>query len=127
MSKEEGLGLLACAIENGCDVGAYRLGLTLHFEFYTDGNTLGEYDVKPHSKASRLQVVHISDLHLRPENDLELLKKLTNQHKSNLDHKDLTSFFTNKPEFVNELAIVLRCKDTVPADIMILVMLALAV
>ncbi|BFI34167.1 E3 ubiquitin-protein ligase HUWE1 [Marchantia polymorpha subsp. ruderalis] len=165
--KEEGLGLLACAIENGCDVDAYRLGSTLHFEFYADGNTQGEDDVKPPSKASGLQVVHISDLHLRPENDLELLKKLTDQHKvppslrfslltrirfarafasltsrrqyicirllaftvllqSNPDHEDLTAFFINEPEFVNELVTVLRCEDTVPEDIRILAVLALA-
>ena len=33
-SKEEGVGLFLCVVENGCDVVASQLGSTLHFEFY---------------------------------------------------------------------------------------------
>ena len=32
--KEEGLGLIASAVPNGCDPIACELGCTLHFEFY---------------------------------------------------------------------------------------------
>ncbi|KAL2630710.1 hypothetical protein R1flu_015396 [Riccia fluitans] len=165
--KEEGLGLLACAIENGCDVDAFRLGSTLHFEFYADGSSQGDDEAKGPQKVTGLQVIHIPDLHLRAENDLQLLKALIDQYsvppnlrfslltrirfarafasltsrrqyicirllaftvllQSNPDHEDLTAFFINEPEFVNELVTVLRCEDTVPEDIRILAVLALA-
>ncbi|KAL3688671.1 hypothetical protein R1sor_014980 [Riccia sorocarpa] len=165
--KEEGLGLLACAVENGCDADSFKLGSTLHFEFYADGSSQGEEEAKAPEKVIGLQVIHIPDLHLRAENDLQLLKDLIDQYsvppnlrfslltrirfarafasltsrrqyicirllaftvllQSNPDHEDLTAFFINEPEFVNELVTVLRCEDTVPEDIRILAVLALA-
>ena len=33
-SKEEGVGLFSCVVENGCDVAASQLGSTFDFEFY---------------------------------------------------------------------------------------------
>lgn len=161
--KEEGLGLLACA-QDACDESARRLGATLHFEFYAESDsspTHGE------TNTSGLRVIHIPDLHLRPEGDLQLLKQLVDQHQvpsnlrfslltrirfarafanlelrrqhirirllaftvllqSNPDHEDLTAFFINEPEFVDELVTVLRYEDSVPEEIRLLAILALA-
>jgi hypothetical protein len=162
--KEEGLGLLACAVDNGCDANACRLGATLHFEFYTENDSSSSHgEINP----SGLRVIHIPDLHLRLEEDLQLLKQLVDQYQvpsnlrfslltrirfarafanlssrrqhirirllaftvllqSNPDHEDLTAFFINEPEFVDELVTVLRYEDTVPEEIRLLAILALA-
>jgi len=163
--KEEGLGLLACAIENGCDPDACKLGATLHFEFYAEGGDASHYNHQ--AKSTGLQVIHICELHRRSEGDLELLRQLVEQYKvppnlrfmlltrlrfarafvnlslrrqyicvrllaftvllqSSPDHEDLTAFFINEPEFVDELVSLLRCEETVPEDIRILALLALA-
>ncbi|CAM6105472.1 unnamed protein product [Calypogeia fissa] len=165
--KEEGLGLLSCATEGGCDEDACRLGSTLHFEFYADGNPQEEDEGKVLVRPSGLQVIHIPDIHLRVEADLQLLKQFSDLYnvplslrfsfltrirfarafvslssrrqyirirllaftvllQSNPDHEDLTAFFINEPEFVNELVSLLRCENTVPESIRILAVLALA-
>lgn len=162
--KEEGLGLLACAVDNGCDANARKLGATLHFEFYAEVDSSGGPD---ENKPSGLQVINIPDLQLHTEGDLQLLKQLVDQHQvppnlrfslltrirfaraftdvtcrrqyicirllaftvllqSNPDHEDLAAFFINEPEFVDELVTVLRYEDTVPEDIRLLAVLALA-
>uniref|UniRef100_A0A7I4AEX4 HECT-type E3 ubiquitin transferase n=1 Tax=Physcomitrium patens TaxID=3218 RepID=A0A7I4AEX4_PHYPA len=162
--KEEGLGLLACAMDNGCDANACKLGSTVHFEFYAESDSSSSHG---ETNAPGLKVIHIVDLHLRPEGDLQLLKLLVDQYQvpshlrfslltrirfarafaniesrrqhirirllaftvllqSNPDHEDLTAFFINEPEFVDELVTVLRYEDTVPEDIRLLAILALA-
>lgn len=74
--KEEGLGLTACALENGCDPIADQLGCTLHFEFYT----VDELDSK--SEATRgLQIIHLSNVNSSKENDLQLLDNLVKDYK----------------------------------------------
>lgn len=162
--KEEGLGLLACAGDNGCDANAQKLGATLHFEFYAEVDSSCSPD---ENKPSGLQVINIPNLQLHTEGDLQLLKQLVDQHQvppnlrfslltrirfaraftdvtcrrqyicirllaftvllqSNPDHEDLAAFFINEPEFVDELVTVLRYEDTVPEDIRLLAVLALA-
>ncbi|MCO5577300.1 hypothetical protein L7F22_031127 [Adiantum nelumboides] len=77
--KEEGLGLLSCATEGGCDADASRLGSTLHYEFYEDGMSKEGAASGKGSAASGLQVIHIPDVHLHPKNDLLLFKQLLDE------------------------------------------------
>eukprot|EP01018_Ginkgo_biloba_P030617 Gb_17424 [translate_table: standard] len=79
-SKEEGLGLFSCVVENGCDDVACDLGSTLHFEFYSDG-TLGTRENMKVRNVSGLQVIHIPDLHLQLENGLVLLQQLVDKYQ----------------------------------------------
>lgn len=165
--KEEGLGLLACSTENGTDPVTYQLGSALHFEFYADESVQkGDSEVAL-SRDPGLQVIHIPDLSMNSESDLQLLKHLVDEYKvpvglrfslltrlrfarafSRLDTRrqyicirllaftvlvqasndtnDLSAFFTNEPEFVNELVTLVRFDDVVPEDIRILAILALA-
>ncbi|PPD95047.1 hypothetical protein GOBAR_DD07921 [Gossypium barbadense] len=74
--KEEGLGLIACAIQNGCDTVAYDLGCTLHFEFYASN------EVSSSEQSTRgLQIIHLPNINAHPETDLELLNKLVGEYK----------------------------------------------
>ncbi|TXG67972.1 hypothetical protein EZV62_009247 [Acer yangbiense] len=74
--KEEGLGLISCAVQNGCDPIAYELGCTLHFEFYA----LNELSVSEQSTQG-LQIIHLPNISTSPETDLELLNKLVEEFK----------------------------------------------
>ena len=135
-SKEEGLGLVACAMEN-----ALMLGSNLHFEFYLDMQDLKSEGVD--NRLTGLKVIH-KDLQNECKYELDLLQELINEYKvpanlrfslftrlrfaksftylhtrrqylsirllafiillqSNPDAEDLSSFFNNEPEFVNEL------------------------
>jgi hypothetical protein len=60
--KKEGLRLLACTIENGCDPNACKLEATLHFEFYAKGGDAFHYNHQ--AKSTKLQVFHICDSHM---------------------------------------------------------------
>ncbi|KAG7600674.1 UBA-like superfamily [Arabidopsis suecica] len=71
--KEEGLGLTSCATENSCDQVSLQLGCTLHFEFYAS-------DESPSELPGGLQVIHVPDVSMRAESDLELLNKLVIDH-----------------------------------------------
>ncbi|KAF6153803.1 hypothetical protein GIB67_001036 [Kingdonia uniflora] len=64
--KEEGLGLLACSVEEGRDQVAFELGCTLYFEFYAIND----------SPNQGLQVIHLPNINTREESNLELLDKL---------------------------------------------------
>ncbi|XP_038903258.1 E3 ubiquitin-protein ligase UPL1 isoform X2 [Benincasa hispida] len=71
--KEEGLGLIACALQNGCSQVTHELGCTLHFEFYAlneSGSDITE------QLAKGLQIIHLPNVSSCLENDLELLSKL---------------------------------------------------
>ncbi|XP_010542518.1 PREDICTED: E3 ubiquitin-protein ligase UPL1-like isoform X2 [Tarenaya hassleriana] len=67
--KEEGLGLTSCATETGCDQISRQLGCTLHFEFYDSSDSSTELP-------EGLQIIHVPDVNLHSESDLELLNKL---------------------------------------------------
>jgi E3 ubiquitin-protein ligase HUWE1 len=164
--KEEGLGLLACAMDNGCDIDACKLGAALHFEFYAEGDA-SDSSSNSDRNISGLQVIHIPELHMQTEGDLEFLQQLVERYKvpprlrfslltrlrfarafphlssrrqyicirllaftvllqSNPDHEDLTTFFINEPEFLDELVTILQCEDTVPEEIRLFAVLALA-
>ncbi|CAA7050793.1 unnamed protein product [Microthlaspi erraticum] len=71
--KEEGLGLASCATENSCDQVSHQLGCTLHFEFYASNESSSELP-------GGLQVIHVPDVSMRAESDLELLNKLVTDH-----------------------------------------------
>ncbi|XP_047178631.1 E3 ubiquitin-protein ligase UPL1-like isoform X1 [Vigna umbellata] len=78
--KEEGLGLIASAVPDGCDHIACELGCTLHFEFYAVNEP--ESDIKvAEPLVQGLQIIHLSDIDKRVETDLELLHKLVTEYK----------------------------------------------
>ncbi|XP_031403999.1 E3 ubiquitin-protein ligase UPL1-like isoform X2 [Punica granatum] len=74
--KEEGLGLVACALPNGCDPIAQELGSTLHFEFYADKDSANEQQT-----GEGLKIIHLPSVSSCPESDLELLDKLIKEYK----------------------------------------------
>ncbi|KAI3456803.1 hypothetical protein Pfo_013466, partial [Paulownia fortunei] len=78
--KEEGLGLISCALQNESDPIALELGSTLHFEFYAVNESLNEptFTEQP---TQGLQVIHMPDVNARKESDLELLNKLVVEYK----------------------------------------------
>lgn len=78
--KEEGLGLIECAVQDGCDPIAYELGCTLHFEFYALNGPSEESSAREQSTQG-LQIIHLPDINARPETDLELLNKLVAEFK----------------------------------------------
>ncbi|KAF8094776.1 hypothetical protein N665_0353s0007 [Sinapis alba] len=70
--KEEGFGLTSCATENSCDQVSHQLGCTLHFEFYASNESS--------ELRGGLQVIHVPDVSMREESDVELLNKLVSDH-----------------------------------------------
>ncbi|KAK6934616.1 HUWE1/Rev1, ubiquitin binding region [Dillenia turbinata] len=77
--KEEGLGLIPCAINNDFDLAAYELGCTLHFEFYVVNETGNE--IPAEQSMQGLQIIHLPNITARQETDLELLNKLVVEYK----------------------------------------------
>ncbi|KAK1417994.1 hypothetical protein QVD17_27130 [Tagetes erecta] len=71
--KDEGLGLVACALENVSDPVANELGSTLHFEFYENS------DVEKSTQG--LQIIHLPKINTYEKSDLELLHKLIEEYK----------------------------------------------
>lgn len=84
--KEEGLGLVSCAVEDGCDPTAYELGCSLHFEFYQVNESSNE------QTEQGLQIIYLPKVHTQPETDLELLNKLIKEYK--VPHKLRFSLLT---------------------------------
>ncbi|GJN12872.1 hypothetical protein PR202_ga31191 [Eleusine coracana subsp. coracana] len=144
-SKEEGLGLYSCVVanernqqeglclfpadmENKYDGTQHRLGSTLHFE-YNDSSGQDSDQTGDKSKPSNLCVIHIPDIHLQKEDNLSILKQCIDRFNVPPEHSDahdeLTSFFTNEPEYINELIRLVRSEDFVPGPIRALAMLAL--
>ncbi|CAL1384749.1 unnamed protein product [Linum trigynum] len=78
--KEEGLGLIACTVDNGCDPVAYELGCSLHFEFYGANESPCESQQTEES-IGRLQIIHLPNINTLPDTDLELLNKLVAEYK----------------------------------------------
>ncbi|XP_040986368.1 E3 ubiquitin-protein ligase UPL1-like isoform X1 [Juglans microcarpa x Juglans regia] len=78
--KEEGLGLIATAVQDGCDPIASELGCTMHFEFYASSEFSCELPAAEHSMQG-LQIIHLPDINSRLETDLELLSNLVAEYK----------------------------------------------
>ncbi|XP_047340664.1 E3 ubiquitin-protein ligase UPL1-like [Impatiens glandulifera] len=76
--KEEGLGLIACAVEDITNQNANELGSTLHFEFYAS-NEFSNETISLDSQG--LQIIHLPYSNSFKESDLELLSKLVIEHK----------------------------------------------
>ncbi|KAH9607668.1 hypothetical protein KSS87_011637, partial [Heliosperma pusillum] len=74
--KEEGLGLIACALENGRDSIAEQLGSTLLYEFYRVPECLSGTEATP-----GLQIIHVPKIDSRPESDLEILNMLVKEYQ----------------------------------------------
>ncbi|KAH7427928.1 hypothetical protein KP509_10G067500 [Ceratopteris richardii] len=164
--KEEGLGLVACAIEGGCDSNALRLASTLHFEFYVNSVWGADKD-EGVSKSTGLKIIHLESIQGSDQEVISLFCDLIERYKVplhlrfpllarlrfarsfsdlharrqylsirllafiilvqlNAHSEDLSAFYNNEPEFVNELVSLLLCEDTVPEDIRLLAVSALA-
>ncbi|XAR67357.1 Ubiquitin--protein ligase [Bertholletia excelsa] len=78
--KEEGLGLITCAIKDGPEPIAFELGSTLHFEFYAINESSSEQSAAQQSTQG-LQIIHLPNISSRQESDLELLNKLVLEYK----------------------------------------------
>ncbi|MQL77497.1 hypothetical protein Taro_009904 [Colocasia esculenta] len=79
-SKEEGLGLIACCLQSGCDSAASEIGSTLHFEFYAASDTSHECS-NTENACQGLQIIHVTNVNSYVKNDLELLNKLVEEYK----------------------------------------------
>lgn len=90
-SKEEGLGLIACSLQNGCDSVASEIGSSLHFEFYAVGDSPNELSDADHV-AQGLQAIHIPNISLSNNNDLMVLHQLVKEYK--VPHKLRFSLLT---------------------------------
>lgn len=77
--KEEGLGLVACALQNDSDPVAYDLGCTLHFEFYRVSDSSN--DPAAEQSTQGLQIIHFPRVSTCQDSDLELLSKLVADYK----------------------------------------------
>ncbi|CAA2959517.1 E3 ubiquitin- ligase UPL1 isoform X1 [Olea europaea subsp. europaea] len=78
--KEEGLGLISCAIPNGIDPIAYQLACTLHFEFYAVDESSSD-TISTEHPTKGLQIIHLPDVNSREESDVELLNNLVVEYK----------------------------------------------
>ncbi|GFZ07365.1 LOW protein: E3 ubiquitin ligase-like protein [Actinidia rufa] len=78
--KEEGLGLITCAIDDGSESIANELGSTLHFEFYAANESSNEIPAAELSTQG-LQIIHLPNINTCQESDLELLNKLVIDYK----------------------------------------------
>ncbi|KAK1274353.1 E3 ubiquitin-protein ligase UPL1 [Acorus gramineus] len=79
-AKEEGVGLIACSVESGCDPVAQELGSILHFQFYQVDDTSKEIEGVEQLNQG-LQVIHLPNISSYSETDLELLNKLVTEYK----------------------------------------------
>nr|XP_043618820.1 E3 ubiquitin-protein ligase UPL1 [Erigeron canadensis] len=70
--KEEGLGLVACALENVFNpiTQSQELGSTLYFEFYVDNES-----------SKGLRIIHLPQLNTYQISDRELMQQLVNEYK----------------------------------------------
>ncbi|KAJ7969420.1 E3 ubiquitin-protein ligase UPL1 [Quillaja saponaria] len=78
--KEEGIGLIASSVQNGCDPAAYELGSTLHYEFYALNESAVDIP-SPENLVEGLQIIHLCNMHSYPETDLELLNRLVAEYR----------------------------------------------
>ncbi|KAF2299817.1 hypothetical protein GH714_003604 [Hevea brasiliensis] len=83
-SQEEGLCLFPSEVENDHDKSQYRIGSTLYFELHSL-NSENMRDGSGNANSSSLKVIHMTDLHLRKEDDLLLMKKCIEQYNVPLD------------------------------------------
>ncbi|XP_076930173.1 E3 ubiquitin-protein ligase UPL1-like, partial [Bidens hawaiensis] len=71
--KDEGLGLVACALENVSDPVSQELGSTLHFEFYDNSDS--------EKSTQGLQIIHLPKIDTYKESDVELMHRLIQEYK----------------------------------------------
>ncbi|KAI0492443.1 hypothetical protein KFK09_026716 [Dendrobium nobile] len=90
-SKEEGLGLIACALKDGCDPIAFEVGATVHFEFYAVPE-LSQSSGGTEHLCQGLQVIHLPNIDECKKSDLELLDELVKE--KNVPHNLRFSLLT---------------------------------
>jgi E3 ubiquitin-protein ligase HUWE1 len=66
-------------MDNGCDIDACKLGAALHFEFYAEGDASDSHNKD--RNIFGLQVIHIPELHMQTEGDLDFLQQLVERYK----------------------------------------------
>ncbi|XP_058209928.1 E3 ubiquitin-protein ligase UPL1-like isoform X2 [Rhododendron vialii] len=79
--KDEGLGLVTCAIDDGSEPIAYELGSTLHFEFYGSNEESSDELLAAELRTQGLKIIHLPNINAYQESDLELLNKLVMDYK----------------------------------------------
>lgn len=89
--KEEGLGLTACSLKDGCDPIAFEVGSTVHFEFYVAPD-LSQSSCGIEHLCQGLRVIHLPNIDQCKESDLELLDKLVKEE--NVPHNLRFSLLT---------------------------------
>jgi E3 ubiquitin-protein ligase HUWE1 len=67
-------------MDNGCDIDACKLGAALHFELYAEGDA-SDSSSDNDRNIFGLQVVHIPELHMQTEGDLEFSRQLVEHYK----------------------------------------------
>ncbi|KAI3703086.1 hypothetical protein L6452_28841 [Arctium lappa] len=78
--KDEGIGLVACAVEDVSDPVPQELGSTLHFEFYAVNESLKE-NLAAEQSTQGLQIIHMPKVYTCENSDNELLHKLVEEYK----------------------------------------------
>ncbi|XP_031120155.1 E3 ubiquitin-protein ligase UPL1-like [Ipomoea triloba] len=78
--KEDGLGLVTCALQSCSDSIASELACTLHFEFYATDESPNEL-TSAKLPAQGLQIIHLPNINTRQESDLELLNALIVEYR----------------------------------------------
>ncbi|KAL6999109.1 E3 ubiquitin-protein ligase upl1 [Sarracenia purpurea var. burkii] len=78
--KEEGLGLITCAVEDSSEPIAYEIGSTLHFEFYAENESINDLPAAEQSTQG-LQTIHLTKIDTYRESAVELLNVLVTEYK----------------------------------------------
>ncbi|WOL17494.1 E3 ubiquitin-protein ligase [Canna indica] len=78
-AKEDGLGLVACSLPEGCDPVACDIGSTLHFEFYSVGETSSNsYSTDDVNKG--WQVIHLPNIGNDDEDAIQIMQRLVRSY-----------------------------------------------
>eukprot|EP00252_Welwitschia_mirabilis_P015868 TRINITY_DN35256_c0_g1_i1.p1 TRINITY_DN35256_c0_g1~~TRINITY_DN35256_c0_g1_i1.p1 ORF type:complete len:3600 (-),score=671.44 TRINITY_DN35256_c0_g1_i1:388-11187(-) len=139
-SKEEGLGLYSCATENGCDDLGSHIGSLLHFEFYANQCLkvihIPDIHLLPRSDISLLKELVVkynvpnelrfslwtrirfarafsSPATRRQYTCIRLLAFMVLVQSTD-NHEELGTFFSNDPEFMNDIIKLLQSESSLP-------------
>ncbi|RAL53528.1 hypothetical protein DM860_015565 [Cuscuta australis] len=86
-TQDEGLCLFPSDVEHVDDNKLYRLGSTVYFELNGNGSSSLTTGDSTDAVSSAMSVIHISDLYLRKEDDLSLMKSCIEQYNVPTDQR----------------------------------------